>query len=412
MRVGRTLHLSKSIKIPGGILLSVFLVCCAFSPETGFEEGNDPAGQEGPRPAVYDFEKVLEAIDGRTVGIVTNQTGSLNGVHLVDTLINSGIEIIRVFAPEHGFRGEASDGASIADGRDPKTGLEIISLYGTRKKPSKENLENIQLLVFDIQDVGARFYTYLSTLHYIMQACSELELPLVLLDRPNPNIHYVDGPVLKPAFSSFVGLHPVPVVYGMTIGEYAKMINGEGWHGQRACDLTVLPCLNYGRNDRYRLPNRPSPNLPTMESVYLYPSLCFFEGTNVSVGRGTESPFTVIGEPGNRAGDYTFTPKSIPGASLHPKHEGDVCRGYDLSEFISAPEALKQLDLSWLIRMYRETPNPESFFKENGYFDKLAGTDELRKAIVAGTPEGEIRSAWRKELNDFETIRRKYLIYP
>ncbi len=248
-------------------------------------------------------------------------------------------------------------------------------------------------------------------LHYVMQACSEQNVPLIVADRPNPHIHYIDGPILKEEFKAFVGLHPVPIVYGMTIGEYAQMLNGERWHEAEPCELTVLPCLNYRRSVPYVFPIKPSPNLPTMESVYLYPSICLFEGTKVSVGRGTSEPFTIIGEPGNKNGDFEFIPEPKAGASIKPKHKGVTCRGYDLSDFVLKPAEISQLDLNWLVRMYNETDDRSDFFLENRYFDKLAGTDQLRKDITAEIDLDVIRQSWQEELDKFRSIRAKYLIY-
>lgn len=364
-------------------------------------------------PGIYSMPDVLDLIGDRTVGVTSNHTGIINGVHLVDTLLASGVMVKSVFSPEHGFRGDRPDGEVIESGVDPRTGLAIISLYGSNKKPKPEQLEGLEVMIFDIQDVGARFYTYLSTLHYVMEACAEQGIPIVVLDRPNPNIDCIDGPVLDPKFSSFVGMHPVPVVYGMTIGEYARMINGEGWlEGGVKVDLHVVHCTGYTRSMDYALPVAPSPNLPDMTAIYLYPSLCFFEATIVSVGRGTGKPFSVIGEPTNRNGEYTFTPQSIPNASLHPKHEGQVCRGYDLNIEVRKPEKLDRVDLSWLFRMYRETGDPNKFFDRPGFFDKLAGTDALRKSILEGESEEQIRTSWRGDLEKFMKVREKYLIYP
>ena len=262
----------------------MFLSCGMAPPVSGQSEEPD-SEVASVKPGIYDFERLLSLIGDARLAVVSNHTGSIEGVHIVDSLLSSGIQVAKVFAPEHGFRGDRPDGEKIEDGNDRKTGVPVISLYGKNKKPSKESLKDIDVVLFDIQDVGARFYTYLSSLHYVMQACSEQGIPLIVADRPNPNIHYLDGPVLEVGFKSFVGLHPVPIVYGMTIGEYALMLNGEGWHEAEACDLTVLPCRNYERTIAYKLPIKPSPNLPTMESVYLYPSLCLFEGTKVRVGR-------------------------------------------------------------------------------------------------------------------------------
>jgi uncharacterized protein YbbC (DUF1343 family) len=332
---------------------------------------------------------------------------------VVDTLLSRGVNLIKVFAPEHGFRGNKSDGARIDDSRDEKTGLPILSLYGSEKKPSDEDLSDVDLIIFDIQDVGARFYTYLSTLHYVMEAAAENAVPVLVLDRPNPNGFYIDGPLMDSCCTSFVGLHPVPIVYGMTIGEYARMINGEGWlKGGIQCELTIIPCQNYTHSSLYSLPVKPSPNLPDMTAIYLYPSLCLFEGTTISVGRGTDSPFKIVGEPTNTSGSFKFVPKSIPGASLHPKHEGDTCVGYDLSETLNFQKLPDQLDLSWLLRMYEETSEPAKFFNENGYFENLAGTKALREQVKKGETEQEIRQSWQADLLSFKEIREKYLIYP
>lgn len=382
------------------------------------EEGAAPAdaGVEPlatVQPGIYSMPHILDLIGDRAVAVTSNHTGVINGVHLVDTLLASGVEVISVFAPEHGFRGDRPDGEKIRTEVDPKTNLPIISLYGSNKKPTDDRLKGVELMVFDIQDVGARFYTYLSTLHYVMEACAENGVPVVVLDRPNPNIGYVDGPVLDPRFSSFVGMHPVPVVYGMTIGEYARMINGEGWlKGGVEADLHVVECTGYTRDTQYELPVAPSPNLPNMTAIHLYPSLCFFEATTVSVGRGTPHPFSIIGEPSNRSGDYTFTPHPVPGASMHPKHRGELCRGYDLSREVAEPAKLDRVDLSWLLRMYEETGDSTGFFDRPGFFDKLAGTDALRKAVIAGRSEAEIRDDWREDIEEFGEIREKYLIYP
>ncbi len=402
---------SKSMNFAFSILgISLFL-SCGMAPEvSGQPEESSPQAEE-IKPGIYDFERLLSLIGDAKVAVVTNHTGSIGDVHIVDSLLSSGVAVKKVFAPEHGFRGDRADGENIEDGIDRKTGVPVVSLYGKNKKPSKESLKDVDLVLFDIQDVGARFYTYLSTLHYVMQACSEQSIPIIVADRPNPNIHYIDGPVMKAEFNSFIGLHPVPIVYGMTIGEYALMLNGEGWHESEACDLTVLPCLNYERGMSYELPIKPSPNLPTMESVYLYPSICLFEGTKVSVGRGTSEPFTIIGEPGNKNGDFEFIPEPKEGASINPKHKGATCRGYDLSDFILKPAEISQLDLTWLVRMYEETDDRENFFLESGYFDKLAGTDQLRKDITDGVDLGVIRKSWQEELEKFESIRSKYLIY-
>jgi uncharacterized protein YbbC (DUF1343 family) len=402
---------SKSMNFAFSILGIFLFLSCGMSPAVSGQSEESRPQVESAKPGIYDFRRLLSLIGDAKVAVVTNHTGSIEGVHIVDSLITSGVVVKKVFAPEHGFRGDHADGENIEDGIDRKTGVPVISLYGKSKKPTKESLKDVDIVLFDIQDVGARFYTYLSTLHYVMQACSEENIPLIVTDRPNPNIHYIDGPVMKEEFKSFVGLHPVPIIYGMTIGEYALMLNGEGWHEAEPCDLTVFSCLNYGRSMSYELPIKPSPNLPTMESVYLYPSICLFEGTKVSVGRGTAEPFTIIGEPGNKNGDFEFIPEPIEGASINPKHKGETCRGYDLSDFVSKPAEISQLDLTWLVRMYAETDDKSDFFLRSGYFDKLAGTDRLRKEIIEGVDLEEIRNGWQSDLKKFEAIRAKYLIY-
>lgn len=364
-------------------------------------------------PGIFKMDSLITLLGDQRIGIVANNTSRINGTHLLDTLLSRGASVVKVFAPEHGFRGDAPDGAKIDNDLDSRTGVPLISLYGKNKKPTSEMLSDIDILVFDIQDVGARFYTYLSTLHYLMEAAAENGKPVIVLDRPNPNGFYIDGPVLKPKFQSFVGLDPVPVVYGMTIGEYALMLNGEGWLKNKVqCDLTVISCSGYTHQSRYELPVIPSPNLPNMTAIYLYPSLCFFEGTDVSIGRGTDRPFTMMGEPGNTKGDFKFTPRSIPNASLHPKHEGVECVGYDLGQKNILQLSPDSLQIHWLLKMYAETDDPDTFFRKDGYFDLLAGTDALRKAIVGGLSAKEIRASWQPDLEAFKFIRKKYLLYP
>ena len=350
-------------------------------------------------------------LSGRRIGVVANQSSRIGSVHLVDSLKGSGFDVIRVFAPEHGFRGNEEAGAVIQGGKDPQTGIEVVSLYGDRFKPSKENLADLDLVIFDLQDVGARFYTYISTLHYVMEACAELGIPLLVLDRPNPNGFYVDGPVLEDKYRSFVGMHPVPVVHGMTIGEYAGMINGEGWlSGGIRCSLKVVKCQGYDHQTEYVLPIRPSPNLPNQNAVYLYPSLCFFEGTIVSVGRGTPWPFEVFGHP-SFAMPFSFIPEPVVGASLNPLHKGTVCKGVDLRG-MGRPiqEAAPRIHLSWLIEAYQASGSGEKFF--NSFFDRLAGTSRVREMILKGMEEDEIRESWREEIEVFRKIRSRYLLYP
>jgi len=354
---------------------------------------------------------VLQSAKG--VGLVVNPTSSVGAQHLVDTLLASGVGVRQIFAPEHGFRGNADAGETVADGKDKQTGLSIISLYGDNKKPKPSQLEGLDVIVFDIQDVGVRFYTYISTLHYVMEACAEQGIKVLVLDRPNPNGHYVDGPVLDPRFKSFVGMHRVPIVHGMTVGEYAKMVNGEGWLKEGIqCELEVVPCQNYTHATPYELPVKPSPNLPNNRSIYLYPSLCFFEGTVVSVGRGTNTQFQVYGHPDSPIGDYYFTPEPMPGAK-YPKLEGKRCRGFSLAT--TAPEDIRQdahLNLNYLVGFYQAYPDQANFFLETLFIDKLAGTDVLRKAIIAGQSAEDIRASWAEGLEAYRKMREDYLLYP
>lgn len=354
------------------------------------------------------FESYLPLLKDKRVGIVTNQTGILSKEkHLVDFLIEQNINLQKIYAPEHGFRGTADAGELIVDGKDTKTSLPIISLYGNNKKPKPEQLEGIDILVFDLQDVGARFYTYISSLHYVMEACAENNIPLLVLDRPNPNGTIVDGPILEKDHKSFVGMHEIPVLHGMTIGEYAKMINGEKWlKDSLQCDLKVAPCLNYSRDMKYSLPVKPSPNLPNDQSINLYASLCFFEGTNVSLGRGTEKQFQIYGSPflPESEFDFNFTPKPNFGAK-DPVHNGKVCFGEDLTEI----RKVHRLELKWLLKAYENTVDKTIFF--NDFFTKLAGTKKLREQIEAEMTEKEIRKTWQEGLEQFKEVRKKYLIY-
>ena len=352
------------------------------------------------------YNNYLPLLNNKQIGIVTNQTGILsNKTHLVDFLLEKNIAIQKIFAPEHGFRGTADAGEHIIDGKDAKTGLSIISLYGDNKKPKPEQLAGIDIMVFDLQDVGARFYTYISSLHYIMEACAENNIPLLILDRPNPNGRIVDGPILEKGFSSFVGMHPIPLLHGMTIGEYAQMINGEKWlKNEVQCKLTVIPCSNYNRKMNYSLPVQPSPNLPNVQAVNLYASLCLFEGTNVSVGRGTEKQFQIYGSPYLTKSDFNFTPKPNFGAQ-NPVYNGIECYGEDLS----TDTRVNQLELKWIIKAYQTTTDKSKFF--NPFFTKLAGTKKLQRQIEAGTSEDKIRKSWKKGLIEFQKKRSKYLIY-
>ncbi|MCZ2102088.1 MAG: DUF1343 domain-containing protein [Chitinophagales bacterium] len=357
-------------------------------------------------------ERYLPIIVGKNVALVVNQTSTIHDIHLVDTLLNRNISIKAIFAPEHGFRGKADAGETIKDTRDKKTGIPVLSLYGNKKKPSKEDFAGIDVVVFDIQDVGVRFYTYISTLHYIMEACAEQNIPLIVLDRPNPNGYFIDGEVLDLKYQSFVGMHPIPTVYGMTIGEYAQMINGEGWLDNHIkAQLTVIPCQNYDHSTYYELPINPSPNLPDMRAILLYPSICFFEGTTLSLGRGTDKPFQYIGHPALKSA-FSFIPKPTEGAK-HPPLEGKFCYGQDLSSIsLSEVRARKTIDLSYLIDFYKQMQDVEQkFWLDNHFIDKLAGSDQLRKQISNGDSEDSIRASWQTGLQAFKKIRSKYLLY-
>jgi uncharacterized protein YbbC (DUF1343 family) len=354
--------------------------------------------------------KYLPLLKGKSVAIVANQSSNIKKTHLVDSLLKLDVKIKKVFCPEHGFRGLVDAGETVTTEKDAATGLTIITLYGKNKKPQPADLKNVDVVVFDIQDVGVRFYTYLSTLHYVMEACAENKKQLIVLDRPNPHGYYIDGPVLEPAYKSFLGMHQVPLVYGMTIGEYAKMINGEGWlqNGEQ-CDLTVIPLVGYSHKDLYELPVRPSPNLPNMTSVYLYPSLGLFEGTVVSVGRGTDLPFQVIGHPTLEHTNYNFTPESKP-VSKEPKYKGQECHGYNLVDFGSQyMKNLKKLYLFWLIGTYKATPDKEHFFDDN--FNYHAGNATLQQQIKEGKTEEQIRQSWQPGISAFKLVRKKYLLY-
>ena len=352
------------------------------------------------------YEKYLPLLQNKKVGIVTNQTGILTKkIHIVDFLLEKKIAIRTIFAPEHGFRGTADAGEHVLDGKDTKTGLSIISLYGDNKKPKATQLVGIDIMVFDLQDVGARFYTYISSLHYVMEACAENGIPLLILDRPNPNGSIIDGPLLEKKFSSFVGMHPIPLLHGMTIGEYAQMINGEKWLKNAVqCKLTVIPCVDYNRKMEYSLPQKPSPNLPNDQSINLYASLCLFEGTNVSVGRGTEKQFQIYGSPFLTETIFNFIPKPNFGAK-DPLYNGKECFGEDLTTY----PKLTRLELKWLIKAYQNTSDKTKFF--NPFFTKLAGTKKLQQQIESGISENKIRKSWKNGLTAFKKMRMKYVIY-
>ena len=356
------------------------------------------------------INEYLPLIKNKTIGIVANQSSVIGNTHLVDTLLDSDIHLAKIFSPEHGFRGAEDAGAFIGGTTDPATGIQIISLYGKHKKPTKEDLEGIEVMLFDLQDVGVRFYTYISTLTYVMDACAAYGVEVIVLDRPNPNSFYVDGPILEAEFSSFVGMHRIPIVYGMTIGEYALLVNGEGWlQSERKCNLTVIKMRNYNRNMIVKLPVKPSPNLPNWQAIYLYPSLCLFEGTIMSIGRGTDFPFQVYGHPDFPVENFAFTPIPHSGAA-NPKYEGITCYGRNLTTYAeNYATNTARLHLTWLIESYKLLSPEHEFF--TSYFDKLAGTDKLRKQIEEGMTEGEIRKSWESDLKTFKNIRKKYLLY-
>lgn len=387
-------------------------------------------------PGAERLDQYVPLLKGKNVALFANPTSMVGNTHLIDTLLKKGIKVIRIFGPEHGFRGKADAGEKVGNAIDEETGIEVISLYGKHNKPTAEDLKGVDIMLFDIQDVGVRFYTFISSLQRYMEAALENSIPLIILDRPNPNGFYVDGPVLQEKYKSFVGMQPVPIVYGLTIGEYAKMLAGEKWlsdaankkyayyqHAKKTADspfhLMVVKCLNYDHNSKYILPVKPSPNLPDIQSIYLYPSTCFFEGTTLSEGRGTATPFQVFGAPSLPKNLYAFTPNPTEGAKSS-KHYGEVCYGWNLSG--TPEEVLKKTDhkiqLKWLMEAYRLFPDKNNFFivpksgnMENSFFDKLAGNNELWQQIKNGISEKEIRKSWEPALSHYKAIRKKYLLY-
>lgn len=353
------------------------------------------------------LSELLHVIERKPVAMVVNQTSIAGKTHLVDTLLSHGANIKKILAPEHGFRGTADAGEKVKDVSDAKSGLPVLSLYGSTRKPTADQLKDVEMVIFDIQDVGVRFFTYISTLHYVMEACAEYNKTLIVLDRPNPHGDEVDGPVLDSAFRSFVGMHRIPLMHGLTIGELAKMINGEGWlPGRATVPLHVIAMKNYTHDMPYSLPVRPSPNLPDDQSVKLYPSTCFLEGTVISVGRGTQTPFQVLGHPDLKSFAFHYTPVSIPGMAKEPPYQGKVCYGIDLRK----EEPGRGINLSYLMEFYKAYPAKDHFF--NALFDKLAGTDQLRAQLAAGMREEEIKASWQEGLNAYRAIRNKYMLYP
>lgn len=362
-----------------------------------------------PLTGAEQSDEYLPLLEGKNAGLVVNHTAITGEKHLLDFLIDHKINVVKVFAPEHGFRGEASAGEKVADGKDEKTGIEIVSLYGQNRKPSPNHLKNIDVMVFDVQDVGCRFYTYLSTLYLVIEACAENGIPLIVLDRPNPNGDYVAGPLLEPGFTSFVGMVPVPVVHGCTLGEMALMINGEKWHkAPQSCSIRVVKVKNYTHLTPYDPPTPPSPNLPNYQSIRLYPSLCFFEATSVSVGRGTPYPFQVIGGTLPALGDFTFIPKDIPGFVNNPVNEGKTCYGTDLRTLNPVPP----FTLRFFIETREKYQDEKSFLTSERWFNLLAGTDKLLKGIREGKSESELTRQWMQDIERYKSIRKKYLLYP
>ena len=404
------------------LLFSLFLLIVVQLPFISKIKAFDPTQIHigADRPEVY-----LPLLLNKNIAVVANPTSIVGNrrQHLVDFLIQNGVKVKVVFAPEHGFRGDAGAGEEIRDGLDASTGIKVISLYGKKTKPTADDLKNIQVLVFDIQDVGVRFYTYLSTLQLVMEACANAGVKVILFDRPNPNGYYVDGPVLKNEFKSFVGMNPIPVVHGCTPGEYARMLIGEGWlNSKKKCDLTVIPISNYSHSIGYNLPVRPSPNLPDQNAIYLYPSLCFFEGTVVSLGRGTDFPFETYGYPDYKS-EFVFRPVAKKGVVSHPPYQDTLCYGVDLRKYYATVDSAshfflihnteqlpKQIELKWLIDAYLKCPDKEKFF--NSFFEKLAGSKLLQLQLKSGLSETAIRLSWKKDLRQYLKVRSKYLLYP
>ena len=364
-------------------------------------------------------EKYLPMLKGKRVGMVVNPTSIIGNQTSVDSLLKRGVKIEKIFGPEHGFRGDASAGVSVNDAVDAKTGIKAISLYGKHSTPTAEDLSDIDIMIFDIQDVGVRFYTYINTLQHVMEACAVNGKELLILDRPNPNGYLIDGPILDPKFKSGIGLQPIPISHGLTVGEYAQMLNGEGWLKDKVkCKITIIKMANYNHDMDYTLPVKPSPNLNTQQSIMLYPSTCLFEGTYVNLGRGTISPFTILGAPYLKDKySFSFTPKSIKGMSETPLFQDQVCYGLDLRKYdVSLLKKSKQINISWLIELYNAAPRKEDFFnnklsKEMGTIERLVGVEDFRKQVIAGKSEQEIRASWAPGLNAYKTMRKKYLLY-
>ncbi|MBP6174218.1 MAG: DUF1343 domain-containing protein [Saprospiraceae bacterium] len=399
------------------LVLIIAMYCCAHKVNHGHPEKSHSTPTENPEgkvilPGAYQMDQYLPLLKGKKVGLVINQTSTIGKRLLLDTLLDLKVDVRKIFVPEHGLRGEASAGTSISDGKDSKSGLPIKSLYGKNKKPSAADLADLEVVIFDLQDVGVRFYTYISTLHYVMEACAEHRKDLIVLDRPNPNGFYVDGPVLDTHFRSFVGMHPIPVVYGLTIGELGLMIHGEKWLSKQMSSAPkVILCKNYSHRSRYILPVKPSPNLPNARAILLYPGMCFFEGTLVSLGRGTKAPFQIYGHPMWTKGDTSFVPREMSGATDPPWKDkecfGRSLMNVDLNSLYTSPK----VRLNELIEAYRVLGKPADFFSNQKFFDQLVGTDELRIQIIKGKTEKVIRQSWQKKLDSYKKLRVKYLLY-
>lgn len=405
MKTIRTIILTLSF----ALTLQSFGQCRFLHNKTELPQNRVLTKEKPPVEGSRQLDLLLPLLKGKRVGLLVNHTSKIDDVHIIDSLISLKVNVTTIFAPEHGIRGTADAGEKVGNTTDAKSGLPVISLYGKNKKPTPQNLDNVDVVIFDMQDVGVRFYTYISSMHYMMEACAENDVKMIVTDRPNPNGDYVDGPVLREGFQSFVGMHPIPVVHGLTVGELAKMINGEGWlDKQQKCDLTVIRMENYTHATIVAPSDKPSPNLPNLLSIRLYPSLCWFEGTDISVARGTLFPFQAIGYPDKRMGEFSFTPQSIDGMSKNPPQQNNNCYGIDLR---NEPTS-HTMTLKYLIDFYRLFPNKTKFFSNPRFFDLLAGTDQLRLMIINNKKELEIRQSWQPELDNYKKLRNKYLLYP
>jgi uncharacterized protein YbbC (DUF1343 family) len=394
------MKVNTSIKMKSHYFLLIVAMLSLFAAEAQKSSSSIQVGAER-------FDELLPKLANQRVALLVNNTSVVRETHLVDSLYKSKVNIVKIFSPEHGFRGKADAGELVSDEKDASTGIAIVSLYGKNKKPTAEQLADVDVVIFDIQDIGARFFTYISSMHYLMEACAENNKKVIILDRPNPNGHYVDGPILKPELKSFVGMHPIPIVHGLTVGELAQMINGEGWlAGSKKCALEVIAMKNYTHKSKYSLPIKPSPNMPNDHAIAMYPTTCLFEGTTLSVGRGTTFPFEVAGHPDLKGYKFQFTPVTIEGMAKNPPHENKVCHGLDLRKV----KPTDYVSLKYLIELYKAFPDKEKFF--NNYFNTLAGNKDLKEQIKKGLSEKEIHESWKPELDKYKEMRKKYLLYP